>query len=50
MITRDDMATVPPITRPLGELDDADVSVVGTKAATLGRLHAAGSTCFRHAR
>ncbi|MBA2380826.1 MAG: hypothetical protein H0V73_01830, partial [Chloroflexi bacterium] len=42
MITRKDTPTVMPFMRPLGELDDADPSVVGSKAATLGRLRAAG--------
>jgi phosphohistidine swiveling domain-containing protein len=42
MITGKDMSTVPTFTRPLGQLDDADAKVVGTKAATLGRLRAAG--------
>jgi phosphohistidine swiveling domain-containing protein len=42
MTTRQDTTRVPQFTRPLGKLDDADGFVVGTKAATLGRLRAAG--------
>jgi phosphohistidine swiveling domain-containing protein len=37
-----DTLPLTPFVRPLDELGDADATIVGTKAATLGRLRAAG--------
>jgi phosphohistidine swiveling domain-containing protein len=42
VIAHHDTPPVPPFTRFLAQLDGADATVAGTKAATLGRLGAAG--------
>lgn len=42
MIMSHDTTMVPPFTLPLGKPEASDAQVVGTKAATLGRLRAAG--------
>jgi rifampicin phosphotransferase len=42
MITSPETTPRAPFTRPLAELGDLDAAIVGSKAATLGRLRAAG--------